>query len=168
MQEWCGHVYVQLNNRQEYDIKAHSYFEGEADRDLSLEKTWLEDEIWNRIRINPEELPKGNVQMIPSFEFSRLRHKDIGAYDANISVVTNDDNLTSYVIDYPDLKRTLTIHFSAAFPYTIEGWEEVMPSWRQDGEMLSTKATKMERILSPYWTKNSNKDEVLREALGLE
>jgi len=38
MQEWCGHVYTQLNNRDPFEITAHSYFEGEADQNLKVEK----------------------------------------------------------------------------------------------------------------------------------
>ena len=39
MQEWCGHVYVQLNNRNDFEITQHSYFEGEADAQLELQKS---------------------------------------------------------------------------------------------------------------------------------
>ncbi|MDP1340568.1 hypothetical protein, partial [Klebsiella variicola] len=35
VQEWCGHTYTQLNNRNKFEIKSHSYFEGEADQCFS-------------------------------------------------------------------------------------------------------------------------------------
>ncbi|KKM18416.1 hypothetical protein LCGC14_1665880, partial [marine sediment metagenome] len=48
-QEWCGQVYAQLNNREQFDVMSHSYFESEGDQNLQLEKTILENEIWNKI-----------------------------------------------------------------------------------------------------------------------
>ena len=39
MQEWCGHVYSQLNNRSKFEIMSRSYFEGEADQSFSLQKS---------------------------------------------------------------------------------------------------------------------------------
>ena len=41
VQEWCGHVYMQLNNRNDFEIMSHSYFESEADEDLNLNKANL-------------------------------------------------------------------------------------------------------------------------------
>lgn len=46
VQEWCGHVYTQLNNRSEFEVVSHSYFEGEADEDFSMGKAILENELW--------------------------------------------------------------------------------------------------------------------------
>ena len=34
-QEWCGQVYAQLNNRANFEIMSHSYFESEADQNVS-------------------------------------------------------------------------------------------------------------------------------------
>jgi hypothetical protein len=28
MQEWCGHVYTQLNNKSQFEVVSHSYFQG--------------------------------------------------------------------------------------------------------------------------------------------
>ncbi|MEL6484568.1 MAG: septum formation inhibitor Maf, partial [Bacteroidota bacterium] len=28
IQEWCGHIYSQLNNREQFEFTSHSYFEG--------------------------------------------------------------------------------------------------------------------------------------------
>src|SRR5690606_16867010 len=43
VQEWCGHTYIQLHNRNDFEIRSHSYFEGEADQLFSLNKIFLED-----------------------------------------------------------------------------------------------------------------------------
>ncbi|MFQ5504027.1 MAG: hypothetical protein ACE5F1_04415 [Planctomycetota bacterium] len=53
IQEWCGHVYQQMNLRDgKYRVDLHSYFEQEADRAHELEAVMLEDEIWTRIRLH--------------------------------------------------------------------------------------------------------------------
>lgn len=167
MQEWCGHVYTQLNNREHFEIVSHSYFEGEADKEFTLNKAVLENEIWTKIRIHPEELPQGNLTVIPSFEFCRLKHKEIKAYTAKAS--SKQDTLTTtYTLEYPELQRTLSITYQTSFPHEIEEWTETFSSgFGASTKMLTTKATKIKSIRSPYWTKNNNTDEVLREELGL-
>lgn len=160
MQEWCGHVYVQLNNRKDFEIMAHSYFEGEGDLELELPKSWQESEIWNRVRINPEELPTGEFTMLPSFEYFRMSHKKMATHLATGALVKGD-SISTYTISYVDMKRELKIYFSSAFPYTIERWEETHPNG------LRTTAEKMKRIRSPYWAKNDNADIHLRDSLGL-
>ncbi|KAA1244707.1 septum formation inhibitor Maf [Aquimarina sp. RZ0] len=168
MQEWCGHVYAQLNNREQYEILSHSYFQGEADQEFSLNKTILENELWTKIRIDPDNLPKGNIEIIPSFEYCRLRHKEIKAYSA-IANLQNENDFYTYTIEYPTLSRTINITFNKTFPYEIESWSETFKSgFGASAKELTTKAIKIKRIKSPYWGKNSNHDEVLREELGLK
>ena len=163
VQEWCGHVYTQLNNKNQFEITSHSYFETEADEDFKLNKSLLENELWIKIRINPKSLPTGNLQIIPSFEFTRLRHVPIKAYTA---IATLSSNV--YSITYPDLNRTLTIKFNKNFPYDILEWEETFKSRFGDNtKVLTTKATKLKTIKSAYWQKNNSEDEVLRETLKL-
>lgn len=166
VQEWCGHVYMQLNNRKDFEIEAHSYFEGEADKSISLSKTWLEDEIWSLIRINPEELPTGKLSVIPAFESIRLRHKEIKAYPA-IARLKQGDSLSSYEIKYPSMQRDVIIYFNSSFPFEIEKWEETNAGWGNDTIRLKTSAVKMHRIKLAYWGKNKNKNIVLRDSLGL-
>ncbi|EZH73854.1 septum formation inhibitor Maf [Aquimarina atlantica] len=167
MQEWCGHVYAQLNNRKQFEITSHSYFENEADQDFKLDKAILENELWTKIRINPDALPQGDLQIIPSFEYSRLRHKEIKAYSAKASIQKGTTTNT-YTVEYPELDRSISITFNASFPYEIEHWTETYKSgFGPNAKKLTTKATKIKSIKSAYWGKNSNKDEVLREELGL-
>ncbi|WP_246454824.1 septum formation inhibitor Maf [Hyunsoonleella aquatilis] len=164
MQEWCGHVYAQMNNREQFDIMSHSYFEGEADQRFKLEKTVLENELWTQLRINPQSLPTGNIEVIPSFEFTRLKHASIKAYEAKATL-----NTGSYTLSYPNLNRTLTINFNPNFPYDILGWEETFKSgFGSSVKTLTTKASKLKTIKSPYWQMNHNKDEVLRDTLLLK
>jgi hypothetical protein len=166
-QEWCGHVYAQLNNRDDFEIMSHSYFGSEADQDYHLGKANLENEIWNKIRINPADLPIGEFTMIPSLEFIRLTHKELKAYKA-ITTLTKADYINTYEITYPDLERTLKINFRSEFPYTIESWMDTYKDgFGEKAKTLSSKATIINRITTPYWQQNSNKDLSLRDSLGL-
>ena len=155
IQEWCGHVYAQLNNKDLFEVMSHSYFESEGDENFKLEKAILENELWVQLRVDPKSSPTGNLQIIPSFEYTRLRHKPIKAFDATASLTDN-----SYTITYPELNRTLTINFNSIFPFDIWSWEETNGN-------LTTNATKLKTIKSAYWNKNSNKDEILRDTLQL-
>ncbi len=167
MQEWCGHVYTQLNNRKKFEIMSHSYFQNEADQEFSLDKAILENELWTKIRINPDDLPQGDIKIIPSFEYTRLRHKEIKAYAAKASL-KNEGSTNIYTVEYPKLNRNISITFNSSFPYEIESWTETFKSgFGPNAKELTTKATKIEQIKSAYWGKNNNKDEILRKELGL-
>lgn len=160
VQEWCGQTYTQLNNRDGFLLNSHSYFQGEADKNLTIEKAILENELWTQLRVDPKELPVGNVEIIPSFEFLSLKHIELKPYQAIASLTA-----TSYTIEYPELDRTLTINFNTNTPFEVLGWTE---SFKSGTEILTTKATKLNTIKSPYWNKNSNKDSILRETLKLK
>ncbi len=164
VQEWCGHVYTQLNNRDSFEIKGHSYFASEGDQDFNIDKNVLENELWTQLRIDPLSLPTGELSIIPSMEYIRLKHIPLKAYKANASL--KDGN---YTIEYPELGRTLSISFTNEFPFDILGWEETyQDGYGSNAKMLTTKATKLKTIKSPYWSKNSNADEGLRETLQLD
>ncbi len=164
IQEWCGHVYVQLNNREQFEVTSHSYFEKEADQFFKMDKAILENELWTQLRIDPKSLPVGNLLMVPAFEFVRLRHVPIKAYKANTKLKNN-----TYMINYPDLNRTLSITFNPKFPYDILEWEETYKSgFGSNAKILTTRATKIKTIKSAYWQKNSNADKVLRDSLILD
>ena len=167
-QEWCGQVYMQLNNRDKFEVISHSYFQGEADQHLELPKQYLENEIWNQLRINPSSLPTGNIKMLPSFEFLRLHHKEIKAYDA-VAGFLSKENIDIYNIEYPELHRKLSIYFQREFPYAIQKWEETAESgFGKNARVMTTTAEKMVSIKSAYWTKNGNKDLSLRKKLHLD
>lgn len=164
VQEWCGHVYSQLNNRETFEVRSHSYFQSEADQSFSLEKTWTENELWIKLRIDPTRLPIGELQIIPSLEYTSLRHKTIKSYNAIASLKNG-----TYTISYPELNRMLKINFNTNFPFDILGWEETTVSgFGASAQTLTTKATKLESIKSAYWRKNHNADEGLRDTLKLQ
>lgn len=159
VQEWCGHVYVQLNNRNSFEINSHSYFESEADQVFDFQKTHLEDELWTQLRVNPAELPSGEIQMLPSFEFIRLRHKELKPYKT-IATTETIDALQVFKVEYPDLDRSLSIWFEPVFPFKILKWEEQIGA-------LTTKATFKNQLKTNYWSKNKNQDSHLRDSLQL-
>lgn len=167
VQEWCGHVYSQLNNREKFEFTSHSYFEKEADQEISLDKSILENEIWTKIRISPKDLPVGSISIIPSLEYLRLGHQELKAYNAEGSL-SSKDGISTYTITYPDLERTLSINFTTDFPYTIESWtEQTRSGYGANAKSLTTKATKIRTLKTAYWGQNSNKDLILRDSLGL-
>ncbi|MDN3493348.1 septum formation inhibitor Maf [Winogradskyella bathintestinalis] len=164
VQEWCGQVYTQLNNRDKFEIQSHSYFQGEADEKFQLEKTWTENEIWTKLRLDPKSLPTGNIKMIPSLEYLRLKHENFKTYDATARL-----DKDTYTLTYSDLNRTLKINFNPNFPFDIMGWEErFLSGYGDTASVLTTKASKLETLKSDYWTKNNNSDLNLRKTLKLQ
>lgn len=162
-QEWCGNTFAQLNNRENFEIDFRSYFETNADKKITLQKEILENELWNLLRISPENLPIGQHKIIPSFEYLSLNHKELKAYNANCELLKEDDT-SIYVLKFPELNRTLKISFENTFPFYINQWEEIVVKNNQE---LVTKATKIKQIKSKYWSKNSPKDKDLRLELNL-
>jgi len=163
VQEWCGQAYTQLNRKERLEISSHSYFEGEADQDLSLRDTLTEDELWNWIRTQPNQLPMGTMEIIPSLEFIRLKHKTIKAYNAVGSLETSPDFIT-YQLTYSELNRQLSISFSKELPHQILGWEE---KDLKNPEQITT-AKRIKSLKLPYWTLNRLGDERFRDSLGLK
>ncbi|WMN07437.1 hypothetical protein QYS48_28745 [Marivirga arenosa] len=165
IQEWCGHVFTQLNNEDKYyNLLSRSYFESEGDIETELEKVWLEDELWTLIRLNPEKLPSGEIKILPSTQYIRLKHKEAIPYSASIDII-NHNSLKILELNIPDLEKNLKIQFEANHPYKIQSWKETYP---ENGEMMTTEATLNERLMLDYWNKNSVNDSIYREKLGLE
>ncbi|TAE54520.1 MAG: hypothetical protein EAZ89_06545 [Bacteroidetes bacterium] len=169
VQEWCGHVYNQLNlTGKSYKLTGYSYFESEGDESETLEGVFLEDEIWTVLRLDPAALPTGKVKMIPGSLYSRLKHKDI--VPTEVEATRSEENgLAVYSVTYPAAGRSLTIRYQKEFPYQIESWEETYPDgWAPDSPKLTTRATLNKRIKLDYWTHNHNTDAPLRAELGLQ
>lgn len=167
-QEWCGQVYSQLNIRGDvYKIMSLSYFEKEVSNIFELDTTFLEDEVWTRIRIDPDTLPQGTVKMIPGLLTARLRHKKLKVERVDASLVDKGGGISSYILDYKESERRLVINFNKYFPHEIVSWEETYKSGGGGkAKVLTTKAVKTHSIMTDYWNKNTNKDAHLREQLG--
>ncbi len=167
IQEWCGHVYSQINNRDQFEFTSHSYFEREADQNEILSKNVLENELWTQLRIDPKSLPTGNLEIIPSLEFIRTAHIPIKAYTAKATLMESQ-GISTYTLQYMDLERTLSITYSTDFPHSIEEWTETFKSgFGPNAKELVSKAKKNKRIKTSYWQLNRNKDLIYRDSLGL-
>ena len=168
-QEWCGHSYLQLNYASNgYHIDGKSYFEKEVSETYNVEKTMLEDELWNRIRLDPTNLPVGETRMIPGTISARLRHKRLDPLLVNAKLADYDGvlfpgkELKSYTVQYPTDDRTLTIVFEQAFPHKIAGWEE---TYKSKDNLLTSRAVLTKTIQSDYWNHNAPADSTLRAQL---
>jgi hypothetical protein len=148
IQEWCGQSYLQLNaGDKKNTIVSHSYFEGEADQNLTLPKTVSEDELWNLIRFDPKNLPVGEFDLFPSLELIRLNH-----IEAKPVKATGSLKVGNYTLYIPTLQRSLSIRFDRNFPYTIEGWEE---KYDHKGEQYTSRAKRIQTERRKYWQENN-------------
>ncbi|QJW91706.1 hypothetical protein HNV11_21140 [Spirosoma taeanense] len=168
-QEWCGHSYIQLNYQNNgYQVAGKSYFEKEVNEAYSVAKTWLEDELWNRIRLDPDKLPVGEIQLIPGTMAARLRHKQLEPLlaqtklDTYKGVLYPGKFLKAYRIQYPTDDRTLMIVFEGQFPHKIVGWEE---TYKSKDNVLTSRAVLKTTLQSDYWNHNAPADSTLRKAL---
>ncbi|UZR93045.1 hypothetical protein [Chondrinema litorale] len=168
-QDWCGHTFAQLNlQKKGFEFTGNSYFETERDRKYQIDNVLLEDEIWNMIRLNPENLPVGKIDIIPGTFFSRLRHKKTEVVKATASITNESDSLSTYYLDYPEYERQLLITFQNEFPHQITKFEEThISGFGSDAKKLTTKAVKKETIKLDYWKRHFNEDRKYRQELGL-
>lgn len=165
VQEWCGHVYNQLNNKGDYfDYHSYSYFETEGDIHEKLPISILEDEIWSLIRINPTLLPQGNFHILPGSFFLRLKHFDVKAIEANAYLNIHSDSTYLYTLKMPDHRRTLMIEYKGEAPYEIISWQEDYP---EGGIMMSTMGRIKKRILLDYWNHNKIADSLYRKDIQI-
>ncbi|MFK7900590.1 MAG: hypothetical protein AB8B61_07510 [Cyclobacteriaceae bacterium] len=165
IQEWCGHTYLQLNKKEgkDYQVTGFSYFENEGDINQITSVDYLEDDLWNRIRISPASLPQGTCTILPAGFYLRLKHKEIKGYQASTKL-TNKGDQQVYSITYPALSRELSITFSSIAPYAIQSWTESYP---EAGKTMTTTATLKKREWMAYWSKNSSQFDGLRTEFGL-
>lgn len=167
VQDWCGQVFNQWNQRERmWESQLFSYFQAEGDVTQSLPLVPHEDGIWNRLRLNPESLPEGSFDMIPSSVYLRLKHQPIKPYPATASLSGASWGKRSYKIVYPGLNRELIIEFKADAPHEITGWTESYPD--RGEEILTTRANRTDQMRSYYWEQNQPGFLKLRKKLGLD
>jgi hypothetical protein len=172
-QDWCGQTFSQLNLRDsglKYQLR--SYFEQEGDKERSIEVTYFEDDVWTRMRLEPQMLPLGEIEMIPSQEYMHLMHKEFKHYKAKAVLLLQVGDQHSkqehyiYRLDYPELGRTIEWVCESKFPFKIIRWEERIKN--SGGQTDTTSAELTESIKSSYWQLNSNANKGLRDSLGLQ
>ena len=164
-QEWCGQTFTQLNRgTNQYKGQAFSYFETEGDQSFTL-KGFPEDDLWNLIRINPNQIPTGTVTLIPSLLNQRLTHERFEDQEAEISIDSSGENFQELTVTYAHGKRVLKIRYYNYFPYEITGWDEIQIF--DDGTSQTTSAKRKAMIQVDYWNKNKVGDESYRRQLKL-
>ena len=167
IQEWCGHVYTQINRRADgLHAVMHSYFQDDVDQKTTLPIARLEDGLWAQIRIDPSAISVGKQELIPALDYIRMRHKALRAYPAEVTRKSQvETDLVDHPVDalevkYPALGRDLTIYHEPKFPYVIQAWEENVGPQR-------TTAVRSRAIIDDYWHHNAASDAWYRDALGL-
>ncbi|SHN31454.1 hypothetical protein SAMN04488057_11931 [Cyclobacterium lianum] len=165
-QEWCGQSFTQvnLNSGDSYSGELFSYFEEEGDKSFSVSGL-AEDDLWNLIRINPNQIPTGSVQMWPSLVNQRFTHEEFEAEEAFVRLTNSSNNRRQLEVTYGSGNRELRIDFEKEFPYPILGWEEIRTL--ENGEKEVTRARRKAVKVIDYWTRNALEDEFLRDELKL-
>ncbi len=173
--DWCGQTFTQLNQTEGgYRVESRSYFESEADENFSVGQAFSEDEIWQRIRVSPEELPVGSIKVLPSLVATRLRHRHFGVETATatLAAYTGKDfsggSLRSYRLVYePGLpgERIVEFVFESAFPQKVAGYTEEYADGFSKPRRLKSVAKLTKLTLVDYWNKHDPEHEVLRRQL---
>jgi hypothetical protein len=132
VQEPAGNSFLELSQiPKSYEIVAKNTFKEKTKEHFVLERKHLEDELWAKIKMNPNDLPTGDIEIIPSFSYWQSAQKSPEVYEAKadlkdyVGTEFTGKTLKIYTIDYPDLKRNLSIIFEREFPYQIEGWKRI-------------------------------------------
>ena len=169
IQEWCGHTFTQFNLRDNaYRWIQYSYFESEGDREGQLSPCIPEDEIWSLIRLAPDKLPLGDLQMLQGLHYLRFSHEEMIARKAEANLTANND-LAVYSLHYPHNQRSLSITFNKAFPHEIISWEETYrDGWGGKAAVLTTRAQRKAVLVDDYWNHHANQDSTFRNLLKMK
>ncbi len=167
IQEWCGNTFTQINKTKiGFDAKEFSYFESEGDGTKNLPNGMLEDELWNLIRINPDKIPLGRLQLLRGNMAVRLMHRPLEYVVVEISrgaAIIDQSSFVKLILDFPE--RKLVIYYDDKFPHTIHGWDE---TFAESGKTpLVTSARLKKSIRLPYWKLHNKEHLIYRDSLGL-
>ena len=182
VQEWCGHVYEQaLFHDASIRIASHSYFEGEADQEFSVDYpagAIAEDALlhWARGLAAPKLKP-GETRKVPALRsllYSRLRHVppaldeailsrgsdprmvQVPAGSFEVEVLTAEVRRDLGAGDKP-LVTKWTFYVETAYPHRLVEWET------DDG--LSASLVASERLA--YWKMSGPGGESHLKDIGL-
>lgn len=132
VQEAAGNLFLALSQiPKSYEILSKNTFNEKTKEHFALERKNLEDELWAKLRMNPNDLPTGDIEIIPSFAYWQSVRKSPNIYEAKAELKDYVETefigkkLKIYSLNYPDLKRVLSIIFEANFPFEIVGWKRV-------------------------------------------
>ena len=162
VQDWCGQVFAQTNLESGgYQLRSFSYFESEGDQDMRLALSMLEDDLLLRIRLNPDGIPTGAVNVLPSIVYSRIRHKPYQVQSADLQIEKGEKESILH-LKYSGIQRSLDIRYETASPHRILGWVE------SDGGKQTSSGVLRSTRMDAYWSLNSNKFSTIRDSLQLD
>lgn len=172
-QDWCGQAFSQINLRERtLHYQVRSYFENPGDAEQTIDATYFEDDIWTRLRLEPQTVPLGEVEIIPSQEHLRLKHKHFKPLKARgtLSLLITDSKTGKeyyiYTLDYKDAGRKVTWKCESSFPFKLIEWKEEVTT--EAGETETTAARLTRTLKNSYWNLNRNTDSGLRDSLGIQ
>ena len=172
-QDWCGQSYMQLNrDRNNYKVQVRSYFENEGDTESKVKAVLAEDEIPNLIRLDTKSLPLGDIELLPSTEYTRLKHIkfDILKGKASTGIYVGTDftgnTLRYYTIEIPTERRAITYVYEDTDMKKIVGWTDTYPSAFDKKPRTTIAKLKFQKWL-PYWNMNGLDDADIRNELGI-
>lgn len=171
-QEWCGQVYQHVLPRPEGLVsEIHSYFEAEGDARTVLAypkgELYYEDEMPILVReldgtlLKPGESRK--VNLVPGLWERRKRHEPLAIIPGILTKVGPDSlrhagatmRIQTWTLDHAGMKTTY--HVEDIPPRKLLAWEN---SRGEKGRLIKS-------LRKTYWELNANKDEGLRQELGL-
>jgi hypothetical protein len=170
-QEWCGHVFDEVQLRDgRLNGSLNSYFEREGRRDytLAVEGDFAsEDHLLIRLReLKGQVLAPGEsmqVKLLPSLWSLRTAHGEHQLQTAQIhkgqaeEVQLASGAIAAYPWTIETARGMRKLWIEQAYPHRILQWED------SDGGRGELKKT----IRVPYWSLHSQVDEVYRKELGL-
>lgn len=168
-QEWCGHIYHQLLfDRNRVRSESHSYFDGEADREVELplsREGFPADALLFWARGLSAEIGDGDIQTLDSLEYARLKHQPLSWSNANYSRSSVVQKLTvpagKFDVTEASVKRSDGFEWrffvETTAPHRIIKWET---SEGEVAELLGEKRSK-------YWQQNDNRFESELKKIGL-
>ncbi|MBD2699770.1 hypothetical protein IC229_03920 [Spirosoma sp. BT702] len=164
-QLWEGYGHQQLTYRDNaYQVQTQPSDTKEADQPQSLVKTRLEDELWNRIRLEPDKLPTGEIQLIPGTAITQLRNIPLKTLPAKATLADYEGVLypgkflKSYILEYPTDDRTMVFVFEGKFPHKIVGWEE---EYRTQDNLLTSRAVLVNTVQTDKQNRKVRSDSTL-------
>ncbi|MGB3590535.1 MAG: septum formation inhibitor Maf [Nonlabens sp.] len=164
IQEWCGQSYMQMNsNGKNYDVQLRSYFQSEGNVDFQVHNVMTENQLAIQLRIDPRKMPLDSINIIPSMEYLRLKHKETRSYKAFAKLNEIPDGLL-YSVKFPELGRTIAYKVEKQFPYKILSW---MDRYNDGGTPMVSTAQLKQSIKTAYWNQNKTVHEALRDTLQL-
>ncbi len=175
VQDWCGHVWMQTNRRDDsIEVQGHSYFEAEAEEEFRLDAALLEDEVLTQLRLAPERVPVGDLQVIPGAFRCRLDHQK-PAVRKGRGALTELPRKPGENVDHREYrltidleaaaKRHLSVIFEAPFPHRIVRFSETLEQGGKTASLLDARLAKVELV--DYWAKNHRADDPRRTEFGL-